>query len=939
MSHNIKSGKLKIAALNNKVTKDNPLSKYLQKPRWSKKELKEKYEKIISQNNSNINLHPFKEDSPLVSIIILNRNGKNHLSRLFSNFKENIHYPNYEIIVVDQDSGDGSVAFLENLSPPLPLKIIKNKENKSFSQAHNQVVDQAQGEYLLLLNNDVEPLKGWLNQMMHTALENKEVGAVGAQLIYPFMVESSINSQNSFKIQHAGIAFKDEKGFIKPYNRGNGSEPFSMEKEDKVVAAVTAAALLVEKEKYLEAGGLDEGYEYGYEDVDFCLKLLKKGYTNIYTPRATLFHYEFGTQEKNKSRDVRRRRLSNRKLFRRKWNPWLKKELFKDKLLGRRILSEQPLKVALVVTESGEDASAGDYFTALELGEGLKKIGWQVSFLPRRGPGNWYDVGDADILLSLLDSYDPRKVKASGSLIKIAWPRNWFDRWVSSPGFSSYHMVLSPSPTSCNYIKEKSGKDALLFPIAANTERFHENITPQEEYACDYCFTGSYWNDPREIMEMLEPDKLPYHFKIYGKNWEKVEKFKDYHQGFINYSQVPQIYASTKLVINDANRVTKGFGATNSRVYDALACGVLVISNGLVGSRENFQGKVPVFQSKEELNELIKYYLDNEKARQDKARELQKFVLKHHTYDVRARTLKKILEDYFYTARMAIKIPAPSWEEVEEWGDYHVARALKKELEKKGCEVTLQVLPEWEEDKNFDVVLVLRGLSRYHPQEKHFNIMWNISHPDKVSVEEYSEYDHVFIASSYWASRISKLVDVPVEVMLQCTDHELFYPDYDEKYAHDLLFVGNSRKVFRKILKDLLPSSYDLAVYGKGWEEFIDKEYIKGEHIPNNELRKAYSSCKILLNDHWDDMREKGFLSNRLFDGVACGAFIISDKVKGGEDVFGDRVVFYEGEEDLKNKIDEILNNRSIKSPYQKKSMEDHNFKNLANHIIKNLIN
>jgi len=128
LNHNIKSGKIKVAALNNKLTKDNPLSKYLQKPKWSKKELKEKYEDILSQNNSNIDLHLFKEDSPLVSIIILNRNGKNHLSRLFSNFKENIHYPNYELIVVDQDSGDGSVAFLESLSSSLPLKIIKIKK-------------------------------------------------------------------------------------------------------------------------------------------------------------------------------------------------------------------------------------------------------------------------------------------------------------------------------------------------------------------------------------------------------------------------------------------------------------------------------------------------------------------------------------------------------------------------------------------------------------------------------------------------------------------------------------------------------------------------------------------------------------------------------------------------------------------------------------------
>jgi hypothetical protein len=101
---------------------------------------------------------------------------------------------------------------------------------------------------------------------------------------------------------------------------------------------------------------------------------------------------------------------------------------------------------------------------------------------------------------------------------------------------------------------------------------------------------------------------------------------------------------------------------------------------------------------------------------------------------------------------------------------------------------------------------------------------------------------------------------VPVETMFQCCDPDLFYREPSSKYNHELLFVGNSRNVFRKIMKDLLPTDKSLAVYGNNWEELIDEKYIMGNHIPNKELRKAYSSCKILLNDHWDDMREKGFI-------------------------------------------------------------------------------
>ncbi len=147
-----------------------------------------------------------------------------------------------------------------------------------------------------------------------------------------------------------------------------------------------------------------------------------------------------GSQQKQKEekRKINRRTIKNRELFQQKWSHWLHKQLLKDKLYNKRIFSEDPLNIAFVVTESGEDASAGDYFTAFELSKSLKKFGWNISFLLKNGSCDWYDVGsDVDILISLLDAYDPRKIRCSNkSLIKIAWPRNWFERWAYNPGLS-----------------------------------------------------------------------------------------------------------------------------------------------------------------------------------------------------------------------------------------------------------------------------------------------------------------------------------------------------------------------------------------------------------------------------------------------------------------------------------------------------------------------
>lgn len=259
--------------------------------------------------------------------------------------------------------------------------------------------------------------------------------------------------------------------------------------------------------------------------------------------------------------------------------------------------------------------------------------------------------------------------------------------------------------------------------------------------------------------------------------------------------------------------------------------------------------------------------------------------------------------------KIAIKVPAPSWNVVSNWGDYHFALALKKEFEKKNYETVIQMVPEWDENEDVDVVLVLRGLVKYDPKPEHFNVMWNISHPDKIDIDEYNEYDHVFVASEPWANELKNKVKVPVEPLLQCTDPELFYPEPSEKYEHELLFVGNNKKIPRKIIKDLLPTQKDFGLYGNFWYGHVEEEYYCGSHIPNNELHTAYSSCKILLNDHHDDMREKGFISNRIFDGFASGAFIISDNVKGADTTFGDALITYEEANELHRLVDYYLEN------------------------------
>lgn len=320
---------------------------------------------------------------------------------------------------------------------------------------------------------------------------------------------------------------------------------------------------------------------------------------------------------------------------------------YKSKGLRQSNISlNRKIKVAFVVTESGSKARAGDYFTAMEFGQAMKKRGWDVEFLEKRGSEDWYEINeDVNIVISLLESYDVRKIKSKNvNLITIAWARNWFEKWVSYTHINYYTYVAASSEIACEYMQRFVSKKVHLLKIACNKDRFNFNNKPTLEFHCDYCFTGSYWNDHREIVDIINPQKYQqYKFNIYGANWEKISKFSKFYKGFIEYDMMPKIYASTKIVIDDANRVTKPFGSVNSRVFDGLASGALVITNGVLGAKYTFNDLLPTYSNEDELYKIINYYLTYDEERIALVKKLQENIFKYHTYDKRLDELLEIL--------------------------------------------------------------------------------------------------------------------------------------------------------------------------------------------------------------------------------------------------------------------------------------------------------
>ena len=234
---------------------------------------------------------------------------------------------------------------------------------------------------------------------------------------------------------------------------------------------------------------------------------------------------------------------------------------------------------------------------------------------------------------------------------------------------------------------------------------------------------------------------------------------------------------------------------------------------------------------------------------------------------------------------------APASEGAEQWGDTWFARDLAAALTDLGQEANVvgrKGATSEARDRD-DVVVVLRGLRPVEPRPgKATWILWIISHPDEVTADEVAGYDAVFVASRHW-SRADELHAKP---LLQATNPERFTPGHAAVSGRPL-FVGSTRGEFRPIVRDCRAAGIALDVYGVGWEAYLPSDEIAGTFISNPELPAAYAAAPVVLNDHWRDMAEGGFLSNRLFDAVASGARVLSDEAVGLTEVFGDAVRTY----------------------------------------------
>jgi GT2 family glycosyltransferase len=223
-------------------------------------------------------------EQPLVSTIIPFRDEPALLAKCVSSIRRAPGYDHLELVLVDNDSElPETKALVERLVAEPGVRLVEAPGPFNWSAINNAAVRACQGELLLFMNNDIEAVKPrWLEPLVGHALR-KEVGAVGARLLYP-----------DGSLQHGGVVF-GLGGLAAHVLRGlPGNRPGygAMATQTRDCSAVTGACMMARREVFEAVGGFDEELTVSFNDVDFCLKLREAGYLVVYTPLTELVHHE-----------------------------------------------------------------------------------------------------------------------------------------------------------------------------------------------------------------------------------------------------------------------------------------------------------------------------------------------------------------------------------------------------------------------------------------------------------------------------------------------------------------------------------------------------------------------------------------------------------------------------------------------------------------------
>ena len=374
-----------------------------------------------------------------VTIIILTWNGLDYTKRCIESLQERTVFPDYEVVVVDNGSTDGTVEYLRSLSS---LRVFENDRNLGFVRGNNRAMAECGGDSdFVLLNNDTEIIQPeWLSRLQATAYSAPEVGVVGARLRRP-----------DGMLQHAGAYMPIETFWGQQI--GAGEKDINQFNADAEVEGIVFACAYIKREVYEQVGPLDEDYFSYFEDSDYCLNARSHGFKVVCCGSVTVVHHENTSARVNKvsHSDMF---LESQKTFRRKWQAALERSRYTSEVNWHSLLN----------------FPSGYANSSRELVLELDRQGVRVNYRYLYGPGTPFVLAEPEQSSSyMINVIRGRRIRPSGVHVCYgqadAFPANY-------RSYKIGYTMLEVDGLPREWVSRANKMDEIWTPSSFNAETF-----------------------------------------------------------------------------------------------------------------------------------------------------------------------------------------------------------------------------------------------------------------------------------------------------------------------------------------------------------------------------------------------------------------------------------------------------------------------------------
>ncbi len=639
---------------------------------------------------------PVGQWRPKVSILVLNLDGADLLDRMFRSFAAINSYGNYEFVVVDHGSSDGTQSLLEAWSGQLPIQVINRDGNYSFSNSNNMAARFATGELLLFLNNDILLSSDFIGPMVEV-LADQVIGAVG---IKQYAIDSG---QTERRINHLGVRFEWSvpERRLRPRHVKPGLNDALLSSNPSVFPAVTGSCLMCRADEFAEVGGLDEGYFYGLEDLDLCCKLrliLGKAIVSLND------HHILHDKSTTRNRDVPVKdsvQANNRRLLQARWGYQLRREFIASKTDDDGSTTGARFTLGIAGSEAADDVADG-------LREALRRLcDWRVR---RITPADAADASGLDALVVIDGALDPATLQnRQPHLVLISWALQAKAPSCALGEEDRFHIYLGSSTTHMEALTEHTSKPKVMFRAAVDTGLFTLGVE-RPDLACDCLVLGDLGDGP-QALEAAGADDAPLTFRALAPSDADCA-------GSVDRASRAAAFSSAPLVID-----TGEDGASlSAHVMEALACGGLVLTKNRVVAQEVFSGLLPVWGDAAELETAVRRYRNDPEARRALVQWLRDRVLREHTFEHRARALRDVIAEELGCIRVGLKLgPVGA---VEAGPAMEFCRTLARDLGELGYRTRIDTAEDWYSAQSLadDVAVILPQAEGYEPSPDQINI-------------------------------------------------------------------------------------------------------------------------------------------------------------------------------------------------------------------------